>query len=150
MTNSIHAGRAFPKEGVKPKRFRATVIVNAAEGILLTETRNRIVLFPGGGINLSEPPIAAAGRELFEETGLEATSLVFLFEHESQSTRHYVFLAAAQGHAKAGDDAFRVFYIRESEVESTKNMSPATRTILSKFLLDRTPQYKLLSSRISK
>lgn len=150
MIKFIHTGHALSKESIKPKRFRATVIVDAAEGILLTETRNRMVLFPGGGINPAEPPIAAAGRELFEETGLEATSLIFLFEHESQSTQHYVFSAATRGNAKARDDAVRVFYIRESEVESTINMSPATRTILLRFLHNKVPKYQLLSGRAAK
>ncbi len=69
-----------PPPGVTP-------IVRASARVLLVDARDRILLFcvddsrvaaqrlwitPGGGIQPGEMPIAAARRELWEETGVEA------------------------------------------------------------------------------
>ena len=69
-----------PPPGVTP-------IVRASARVLLIDARDRILLFcvddrriaaqrlwitPGGGIHPGETPLAAARRELWEETGVEA------------------------------------------------------------------------------
>ena len=117
----------------RTKRQRATVIVEIAGEILLTETRKGLVLLPGGGFDRGELAIAAAARELHEETGLEATTLAHLFNYESETTYHNVFHAVAHGTPVAGDDAVRLIFIKGDALASSINMSPATRVIMDKF-----------------
>ena len=66
--------------------MRATVIVPTNEGILLTRDQKGMLLLPGGNLERGELPIAAAARELYEETGLKAQSLEVLFEGKSDFT----------------------------------------------------------------
>jgi 8-oxo-dGTP pyrophosphatase MutT (NUDIX family) len=115
------------------KRERATVIVEVEGAILLTVSRSGLVLLPGGGIDPKELPIMGAARELFEETGLEATSLRLLFSHESSTTFHRVYQASAIGTGLAGDDAYKLVLLNGPAANSILNLSPATRTILSKY-----------------
>lgn len=117
----------------RTKRQRATVIVEVDGAILLTETRKGLVLLPGGGFDRGELVIAAAARELHEETGLEATTLAHLFNYESETTYHNVFHAVAHGTPVAGDDAVRLIFLKGVASASILNMSPATRVILDKF-----------------
>lgn len=120
------------KAPTNSKRRRSTVIVTVADAILLTETHKGSILLPGGEIGRRELPIAAAARELMEETGLVATEIKFLFEHESATTYHYVFYATASGKPMAGDDAARILYSFRDTDDKHMNMSPATRAILRK------------------
>lgn len=124
--------KASPSKEAR-KRMRATVIVKVDDAILLVVTRKGLVLLPGGGVSKGELPIVGAARELHEETGLVATSLSYLFEHESESNLHHVFLAEATGKPIAADDAVRLELLTGLAVESGLNLSPATRTILTKF-----------------
>jgi 8-oxo-dGTP diphosphatase len=112
------------------KRERATVIVEVDSAILLTVSRRGLVLLPGGEIDPDEVPISAAASELFEETGLEATSLRLLFRYESDTNFHRVYQAIAVGTPVAGDDASRLVLLNERVLTSTLNLSPATRIIL--------------------
>ena len=115
------------------KRLRATVIVRLEKGILLAGDQSGLVLLPGGGVDHGELPIAAATRELHEETGLVATSLQFLFHHESPSNLHHVYFCEAEGMPMAADDAEHLVYLDQPAMKSTLNLSPATRTILARF-----------------
>ena len=115
------------------KRVRATVIVEIAGKVLLTVTRKKLVMLPGGGVDRNELPIAAAARELYEETRLLATSLTELFKYESHTNFHWVFLAKAKGNPIASDDAVSLVFINGSAKVSSLNLSPATREILVMF-----------------
>lgn len=121
------------KQSIFRKRLRATVIVRCPEGIVLAGDKSGLILLPGGGIDPGELPISAAARELHEETGLVATSLRFLFHHESPSNWHHVFYGEAEGDPVAADDAETLFFLDRPVLHSPLNLSPATRTILTRF-----------------
>ncbi len=116
------------------KRQRATVIVEIDRRILLVENRGGLVLLPGGGIDPQESRLQAAARELAEETGLVAESLLFLFDHESASHDHHVFLAAAPGTPVAADDAMVLHFHDHDDPSAGRRMSQATREIIGRFL----------------
>ena len=115
------------------KRPRTTVIVRMEEGVLLAGDQSGLVLLPGGGVDHGELPIAAAARELHEETGLVATSLQFLFHHESPTNLHHVYFCEAEGTPLAADDAECLVFLDQPAMESSLNLSPATRAILTRF-----------------
>ena len=54
-------------------RQRATVVLVRNGRVLLVSDETGMFLMPGGGIEPGEQPMAAAVRELHEETGLTAT-----------------------------------------------------------------------------
>jgi len=103
------------------------------EGVLLAGDSSGLVLLPGGGVNHGESPTAAATRELLEETGLTTLSLRFLFHHESPTNLHHVYYCEAEGDPVAADDADYLVFLDQPAMESTLNLSPATRTILTRF-----------------
>jgi 8-oxo-dGTP diphosphatase len=72
---------------------RATVICRRGDQILLVARKSARWALPGGRVKAGEAFIAAAGRELREETALVAESLVFLFQFRGNSTLHHVFEA---------------------------------------------------------
>ncbi len=71
--------------------------------------------FPGGGLNFGEEPAQAATRELFEETGLQASGLLIVDVISTMSDKQHapasqviiVFYTAFRfcGGLKAGSDA---------------------------------------------
>lgn len=121
------------KQSISRKRPRATVIVLLEEGVLLAGDSSGLILLPGGGVDHGELPIAAAARELHEETGLVAISLRFLFHHESPTNLHHVYFCEAEGMPMAADDAETLMFLDQPARQSPLNLSLATRTILNRF-----------------
>jgi 8-oxo-dGTP diphosphatase len=82
----------------KSKSRRGTIIFENEKGILLARTgSDELLMLPGGHANHNEPRIMAAIRELHEETKLRAYDVKFLFDFESNSYFHKVFLIKAHG-----------------------------------------------------
>ncbi len=115
------------------KRQRATVIVEIEERIVFVENHGGMVLLPGGGIQPGESRLHAAARELAEETGLVAESMLYLFAHESQTNCHHVFWALATGTPLAADDARALHLGASAEPTLYDRMSQATREIVGRF-----------------
>lgn len=84
----------------KAKR-RATVICTREDRILLVSKDELRWALPGGRPDKGESPADAAGRELFEETGIKARKLTFLFEFTGATTLHYVFMTRLDDLARA-------------------------------------------------
>ena len=81
-------------------RERATAVVIRDNKVLLvrgSSGRFREFSMPGGGIENGELPIVAAARELHEETALRASSIEYLFTHETGMHKHVVFRVEAEG-----------------------------------------------------
>ena len=85
-------------------RLRATVVVIRDERVLLVmdRGRNRFSL-PGGGVHRGEPSIAAAARELYEETGLNCSTIEWQFHYNGRTQRHRVFRATPTGEVRLKD-----------------------------------------------
>ena len=113
-------------------RARSTAIVEYEGAILLTETKDGLLLLPGGGRDRHESPMEAALRELREETALAGTSCLYLFSYESPTNHHSVFWVGTTGSPVAGDDAVALHHFR-GETGLSDRMSPATRSILARY-----------------
>ena len=98
MNQSPERPTSYPGwDGTLP-RHRATVIVRRDDRVLVVRDRGRpTYALPGGGIEDGELPIVAAARELYEETGLEASAIRFLFVFEGKYNDHHLYEVEADG-----------------------------------------------------
>jgi 8-oxo-dGTP pyrophosphatase MutT (NUDIX family) len=112
-----------------------------AEGELLLIRNNygdtNAFVLPGGGVGLGEEPIAAAARELREETGIASARLRLLGEYESRAEgkRDSVSLFHGSSGASSKADGFEVleagFFALSALPEGT---SAATRRRISQWM----------------
>lgn len=115
----------------RPKRQRSTAIVETPQGILLAAMGNGLFLLPGGGIEANESAASAVIRELHEETGLFAESVIYLFDHESHSSQHKVFYVQAIGQPQlCHETRYLAYYAPGADL----HLSDGTRDILARFL----------------
>jgi 8-oxo-dGTP pyrophosphatase MutT (NUDIX family) len=85
-------------------RLRATVVAIRDETVLLVMDRGRSrYSLPGGGVNRGEPSIAAAARELYEETGLNCSKIEWRLDYKGRMQRHKVFRATPTGEVQLKD-----------------------------------------------
>jgi len=125
-------------------RRRGTAIVETSKGILVTASRNKLFLLPGGGAEKWESRRRATIRELKEETGLKAYSWKYLFTYnepkynyhngERRKIRnlHKVFLIKAYGIPKPNyHDVSHIDYWKPN---SNVNISRTTKAIIEKYL----------------
>ena len=83
------------------KRQRATALVmNRGKYLLVRDKGENHYSLPGGGIARGEPPVAAAVREVYEETGLKVLSADYLFEHPGKVNNHDVVRVEIDPEAK--------------------------------------------------
>ena len=86
--------------------LRATVIAIGRNNrvLLLTESISGRLSLPSGPIRRDESSIAAAARELYQKTGLNASKIEWRFEYKTRHDTHQVFLAVPRGRVKFGED----------------------------------------------
>lgn len=104
---------------IKQALVAAIAVVIRKDQVLLAKRRNApdagVWGFPGGHVEVGETALAAAARELLEETGISAKPLLYLtnidvIRHNPDSTVAVHYLLAAvlcdyiSGTAKAADD----------------------------------------------
>lgn len=120
----------FTKPVARPKRLRSTAIVETPQGIVLAAMANGVFLLPGGGVEAGETHVTAAIRELDEETGLRAESVIHLFDHESSASLHKVFYVAASGWPRlCNETRYIAYYTPGADLP----ISGGTRAILHRF-----------------
>ena len=108
------------------KRRRGTAIVDTLRGILVVSHDDRTFFLPSGGAEKGESQKTAAIRELKEETYLETVSCRFLFDYESLTDNHEVFLIETYGVAKPSSEIKYIDYFTGSNLK----VSNATWEIL--------------------
>ena len=82
------------------RRLRATIVAVLDRKVLLVmEKGSSKFSLPGGGVRRNEPSIAAAIRELYEETGLNCSNIEWQFYYDGRVNSHRVFLASPTGTA---------------------------------------------------
>jgi len=70
-------------------RRRGAVILDTEKGILVVAGRSKKFSLPGGGAKKYESRKKAAIRELYEETGLKAIKVSYLFDHIGQKWHNH-------------------------------------------------------------
>ena len=121
------------------KRRRGTAIVDTLRGILVVSHDDRTFYLPGGGAEKGESQKTAAIRELKEETSLETVACRFLFEYESLTDNHEVFLIETSGIAKPSSEIKYIGYFNGSNLK----VSNATWEILQLYRAAKVSKKKL-------
>jgi 8-oxo-dGTP diphosphatase len=121
------------------KRRRGTAIVDTSRGLLVVSYDNRTFYLPGGGAEKGESQKTATIRELKEETSLETVACSFLFEYESLTDNHKVFLIETFGVAKPSSEIKYIDYFNGSNLK----VSNATWEILELYHATKVTRKKL-------
>ena len=121
------------------KRRRGTAIVDTPRGILVVSHNNRTFYLPGGGAEKGESLKNAAIRELKEETNLESIGCRILFEYESLTNNHKVFLIETTGVAKPSSEIRYIDYFNGSNLK----VSNATWEILERYQATKVAKDKI-------
>ena len=119
----------------KGVRQRATaIVVREHRVLLLREPADSYFHLPGGGVQQLELPISAVARELYEETGLTATKIEFLFSYHDdwgEDGIHYsgqdqsVFRVGAEGDIRLGPEILEyTWWDRITEVPLIEYVRP--------------------------
>lgn len=114
---------------------RATVICTQGGQILFVRKQKSKWTLPGGKVEPGESLACAAIRELREETGLDASDLLYIQKLDSGNVRHHVFEAAvidaqnARPLNEIADLAWHA-YSAANDLDATG----ATKVIVSSFL----------------
>ena len=88
------------------KRLRATAVaIRERDGrvLLVRDKGMKSFSLPGGRVHQGEPSIAAAARELYEETGLNCSKIEWQFPYKGTVQDHRVFRVTPQGEPRLKD-----------------------------------------------
>ena len=85
-------------------RLRATAVAIRKGRVLLVRDRGtQGFSLPSGGVHSGEPSIAAAARELYEETELNCSKIEWQFRYKGGIQNHRVFRVTPQGEPRLKD-----------------------------------------------
>lgn len=131
-------------------RLAALAVVLRGDQVLLVQRRNQpdagLWGFPGGHVEPGETALAAAARELAEETGVTASPLTYLdnidvIERGADGALRFHFLLAAvlcdyvSGEPVAGDDALAAgWWPVEAVAQGAPPQSASVAAVLQKAL----------------
>jgi 8-oxo-dGTP diphosphatase len=114
----------------RPRRRRATAIIEYPDGILVTVMRYMACGLPGGSIQPGEAEEVVVVRELREETCLIAEEAILLFHYETSVSDHAVFRILARGTPKPCGKVDQLAYYRPG---AALNLSPEAQAIIDRF-----------------
>jgi len=122
-------------------RRKGIAIVETKKGILVVAGRGKTFILPGGGAKSWESREKAAIRELYEETGLKAKKVKYLFsdvgikwhDHKGRLIRNYskVFLIEAEGKPRPRHE---IKYISFWKPNSRIRLGVGSKKIIEKYL----------------
>jgi 8-oxo-dGTP diphosphatase len=126
MTDKVETGLAWPRCGVSAAIFRGSEVLLIERGAGLLRG---LWSLPGGHIEPGEPAVAAAAREVEEETGIAAEIAGLVDLHEvirrdpnGEVAAHYVLLVFygrwIDGEPVAGGDAAVARFVPLTALES--------------------------------
>ncbi len=124
-------------------RRKGAAIVETKKGILLVSTDGKRFMLPGGGAKIFESRKKAAIRELYEETGLRAKSIHYLFGYMSNKWRSRkgkivrnntkVFVVKATGFPKPRNEINHIcFWTLGSKINLTSGAKMSIEKYLEK------------------
>lgn len=125
------------------KRRKGVAIIDSKKGILVGAITNTFIL-PGGGAKHWESRKKAAIRELYEETGLKAKKIKYLFtnigikwrNHKGRLVQNHskIFIIEAEGIAKPSHEIKKIaFYKPGSKIKIGDESKKIIETYLKKY-----------------
>lgn len=99
------------------RRKRVTAIVETDKGIVVVSHSKQgkpTFMLPGGSIRKKESYMGAVTRELYEETGLHASEVKYLFDLPTKHNLHKVFFVKTHGTLRKGHETTHINFWNES------------------------------------
>jgi ADP-ribose pyrophosphatase YjhB (NUDIX family) len=117
------------------RRKRVTAIVETDKGIVLVSHSRHgkpTFMLPGGHIRKKETLMGAVTRELYEETGLHASEVQYLFELPTKHNLHKVFFIKTYGDLKKSHETTHINFWNDSTKDKLK-VSWHVKPIIEKY-----------------
>ena len=105
------------KRGKMGRRKRVTAVVETDKGIVLvshSKYGKPNFMLPGGSIRKNESYMGAVTRELYEETGLHAYEVKYLFDLPTKKNLHKVFFVKTHGDLRKRHETTHIDFWNES------------------------------------
>ncbi len=106
---------------IKTFGVRVAIFSNTDKVLLVRHKLHHLWVFPGGGIKRGETPVAAAQRELFEETNFSVTNIFTANFSETNSVNKLNFFAKYKNNSIGKLDTVYLFTGFTNEFLPAKN-----------------------------